>query len=193
MSARLVAPAPRYRRSFLEALREGFRRGSQPVAGAGRIRQLESDFEEYLREITDQGGTIRLPTGQIVPKVPYSVFWLIEDEEFIGEASIRHELNDWLLKEGGHVGYGIRPSRRRQGYGRLILALALEECRKLDIERVLVTCDDGNVASARIIEANGGQLENVITDPAGRGRLRRYWIALQPRSAPQSAAGSPSQ
>jgi predicted acetyltransferase len=114
----------------------------------------------------------------MVSKVPFSVFWLVEGDEFIGEASIRHELTAHLLKEGGHVGYGIRPSRQRQGYGRLILALALEECRRLGIERVLVTCLQDNVASARVIEANGGELENVIDDPAGRGPLRRYWISL---------------
>ena len=88
------------------------------------------------------------------------------------------QLNDYLIKEGGHVGYGIRPARQRQGYGRLILALALDECRSIGLARVLVTCLQDNVASARIIEANGGELENVIADPASRGPLRRYWIAL---------------
>jgi predicted acetyltransferase len=110
--------------------------------------------------------------------VPFSIRWLVEGEEFIGEASIRHELNDWLLREGGHVGYGIRPSRQRQGYGRLILALALAEFRRLCIERVLVTCDDENLASARIIEANGGVLENVVDEAVQCRRLRRYWISL---------------
>jgi predicted acetyltransferase len=177
MTARLVAPALRHRQSFVEALREGFRRGSQPVADEARIREIERDFAGYLREITDPSGTVRLPTGELVPKVPFSVRWLVEDDEFIGEASIRHELNAWLLRAGGHVGYGIRPSRQRRGFGRLILALALDECRRLGIERVLVTCQEDNLASARIIEANRGVLENVTCDPAGHGRLRRYWIA----------------
>jgi predicted acetyltransferase len=113
-----------------------------------------------------------------VPKVPYSLRWLVEGDEFIGEASIRHELNAHLLREGGHVGYGIRPSRQRRGYGRLILALALEECRRLGLERVLVTSLADNLGSVRIIEANGGRLENETIDPSGRRRLRRYWISL---------------
>jgi predicted acetyltransferase len=72
-----------------------------------------------------------------------------------------------------------KASRREgQGQGKLILALALEECRRPGLRRVPVTCLQVNVVSARIIEANGGELENVIADPAGRGRLRRYWIAL---------------
>jgi len=178
ISPRLAAPKARYRRSFLEALREGFRRGNQPATDQARIREIEREFPGYLREITDPSGTIRLPTGETVPKVPFSIRWLVEGEEFIGEASIRHELNDRLLREGGHVGYGIRPSRQRRGYGRLILALALEECRCLCIERVLVTCDDGNLASARIIEANGGVLENVLDEAVQCRRLRRYWISL---------------
>jgi predicted acetyltransferase len=165
-------------RSYVAALREGFRRGAPEPLSERRLRQIEADFAGYVLAITDQRGSIRLPTGQIVPKVPFSVHWLVEDDEFIGEAQIRHRLNEYLIREGGHVGYGIRPSRRRQGYGRLILALALEACRRLDIRRVLVTCLEDNVASARIIEANGGALENVIADPAGRGPLRRYWIAL---------------
>jgi predicted acetyltransferase len=179
MTAELVAPGFRHRQSFLEALREGFRRGNQPAADEARIREIERDFEGYLREITEQSGTITLPSGEKVRKVPFSIRWLVEGKEFIGEASIRHELNDWLLREGGHVGYGIRPSRQRRGYGRLILALALAECRRLGIARVLVTCDDENVASARIIEANGGVLENVLDEAIQCRRLRRYWISLQ--------------
>ena len=176
--AELVAPSPRHARSYVAALREGFRRGAQERVSERRIRQIEADFAGYVEAITDQTGRVRLPTGQILPKVPFSVFWLVEGDEFIGETHVRHRLNDYLIREGGHVGYGIRPARQRQGYGKLILALALDECRGLGLRRVLITCLQDNVASARIIEANGGALENVIADPAGRGPLRRYWIAL---------------
>jgi predicted acetyltransferase len=178
MAARLVRPSVRHARSHVAALREGFRRGAQEVVSERRIRQIEEDFAAYIAAITDQTGRVKLPGGEIVPKVPFSVFWLIEGDAFIGEANVRHDLNAYLIKEGGHVGYGIRPSCQRQGYGKLILALALEECRRLGLARVLVTCLEDNLASARIIEANGGTLENVIEDPGGRGPLRRYWIAL---------------
>jgi predicted acetyltransferase len=178
MTAQLVRPSLRHARSYVSALREGFRRGAQETISERRIRQIEGDFAAYLAAITERTGRVRLPTGEIVPKVPFSVFWLVEGDAFIGEANVRHRLNAYLLKEGGHVGYGIRPYCQRQGYGKLILALALEECRRLGLERVLLTCLQDNVASARIIEANGGELENVIDDPAGRGPLRRYWISL---------------
>ena len=176
--ADLARPSMRHARSHVAALREGFRRGVQEVVSEQRIREVESNFKAYLALITRQAGNIRLPTGEIVPKVPFSLFWLCERDEFIGEISIRHELNAWLLREGGHIGYGIRPSRQRRGYGKRMLALALAECPRLGIERALVTCLEDNHASARIIEANGGRLENVIADPGGRGRLRRYWIEI---------------
>lgn len=176
--AELHPPALHHAPSHLAALEEGFRRGMMAARTEAEIRGIEADFGAYIRRITDQSGTIRLPTGETVPKVPFSLLWLVEGDEFIGEVSIRHRLNAWLLVEGGHVGYGIRPSRQGRGYGKLILALALEECRRLGIERLLVTCQDDNLASARIIEANGGVLENVIDAPADRGRLRRYWITL---------------
>jgi predicted acetyltransferase len=176
--ATLVPPATRHARSYVAALREGFRRGEQDIVAEARIRQIEADFAGYLAAITDQNGHITLATGERVRKVPFSLHWLTEGETFIGEASIRHQLNAHLLQEGGHIGYGIRPARRGQGYGKRILALALVECRRLGIERVLVTCLDANIASARIIEANGGCLENVIAAPSGHGPLRRYWIEL---------------
>jgi predicted acetyltransferase len=176
--AQLVAPSLRHARSYLTALREGFRRGAQDRVSERRINQIEADFAAYIEVITHQAGSVRLPTGQVVPKVPFSVFWLVDGDEFIGETHVRHQLNDYLIKEGGHVGYGIRPARQRRGYGKLILALALDECRRIGLRRVLLTCLQDNLASARIIEANGGALENVIADPAGRGPLRRYWIAL---------------
>jgi predicted acetyltransferase len=176
--ARLVPPAPCHAPSYLEALREGFRRGEQDTVTERRVRQIEADFAGYLAVITDQTRNIRLPTGEIVPKVPFSLHWLTDGDVFIGEASLRHQLNAHLMREGGHIGYGIRPSYRGRGYGRRILALALAECRTLGLERVLVTCLESNAASARIIEVNGGVLENVIVDPAGRGRVCRYWIEV---------------
>jgi predicted acetyltransferase len=177
--ARLVAPEARCAVSYIAALREGFRRGIQSAAPAAQIRAIEADFAGHVARITAQAGTITLPSGEVVPKVPFTLLWLVEGDEFIGEVSIRHRLNAWLLQEGGNIGYGIRPSRQRRGYGRLILALALEECRRIGLERVLVAALAANRGSLRIIEANGGRLENEIDAPSGDGLLRRYWITLR--------------
>ena len=98
--------------------------------------------------------------------------WVAVDGRLVGFLSVRHELNDYLLELGGHIGYAIRPLERGQGYATAATALALEECRRLGIDRVLITCDDTNVASATVIERNGGVLEDL------RGGKRRYWVDL---------------
>ena len=110
-------------------------------------------------------------------KVPDSVFFLLDKERniLLGAVNIRHYLNDHLLKYGGHIGDGIRPSERGKGYATEMIRLALTECRKLGIGKVLMVCDKCNVASARTIVKNGGVLENEITDDNGE-IVQRYWI-----------------
>jgi predicted acetyltransferase len=100
--------------------------------------------------------------------------WITDGDELVGFLRFTFTLNANLLELGGHVGYSIRPSRRRQGHASRALGLALERARGRGIDRILVTCDDTNVASARTIESQGGQLEDV------RNGKRRYWIDLQP-------------
>ena len=94
------------------------------------------------------------------------------------------------MTDGGHIGYSIRPSYRRRGYGHRILQLALEKCGDLGMERVLVTCDEDNAASRRIIEANGFvfesgmMMDDVVARAAGRAaakvRKLRLWFELPP-------------
>ncbi|HBP25488.1 MAG TPA: GNAT family N-acetyltransferase [Acholeplasmatales bacterium] len=90
---------------------------------------------------------------------------------------IRHRLNDYLFRLGGNIGYSVRKSERRKGYAKAMLGLALEKCRKLGLERVLVTCYKDNLASAKTILANGGVLENEIVESTGI--TQRYWITLK--------------
>jgi len=106
----------------------------------------------------------------------------MRSEEFdasriVGRAAIRHELNDFLLRVGGHIGYAVVPEFRRRGYATTILRRSLEIARqRLGISPVLVTCDDDNVGSIRTIEKNGGVLENIVTGPDLEKPKRRYWI-----------------
>lgn len=186
MAASLVLASPRYRAGYVEALREGFRRGDNPEKTDEEIDRIDADFKGFVAELTDQTGYVktpsgdflRTPTGEKIAKVPYDVCWLVDGDIFIGEAGVRYELNPLLLQIGGHAGYGIRPKFQRRGYGKLILKLALEKLRERGVERALVTCYDHNIGSAKIIEANGGVLENLIDDPRGGGQSRRYWIDL---------------
>ena len=106
----------------------------------------------------------------VEPQVPSDHWWIVEGDDIVGFVAVRHRLNDYLLERGGHIGYSVRPSRRRQGHASRALALALERARELGIDRALVTCSDDNAASARTIEKNGGVLEDVVDG------VRRYWI-----------------
>lgn len=100
-------------------------------------------------------------------------YWIGEGAAVIGFLMIRHELgNEFLRTLGGHIGYSVRPSYRRQGHASRALGLALDRCREIGLHRVLVTCDVPNVASARTIESQGGVFESVLGDK------KRYWIEL---------------
>lgn len=108
-------------------------------------------------------------------RVPSTYFWIAagdgrEGDELVGFLHLRHALNDFLLEEGGHIGYSIKPSARRKGHASAALGLAVRAAAGLGISRVLVTCDTDNDASRRTIEANGGVLED-----ERKGKLR-YWI-----------------
>ena len=102
--------------------------------------------------------------------VPCHFLWITEGDEVIGFLALRSRLNDWLLTNGGNIGYSVVPSRRRQGHATRALALAVRRAGELGLDRVLVTCDEGNLGSVRTIESNCGLQEDV------RNRTRRYWI-----------------
>jgi predicted acetyltransferase len=106
-------------------------------------------------------------------------YWIVEGEEFLGYLAVRHRLNDFLLELGGHIGYSVRPSRRREGHATRALVLALHEARRLGIERALVTCDDDNLPSRLTIEHAGGVFEDQ------RGDKLRYWFDLAGRTSVQ--------
>ncbi len=98
------------------------------------------------------------------------------DGDVVGRTSIRFEMNEFLSTLGGHIGYAVRPKFRRQGYATEILRQSLEIARARGIDPVLVTCDDDNLASAKVIEANGGKLENIIPgELPDMPMKRRYW------------------
>jgi predicted acetyltransferase len=128
-------------------------------------------FEEFVEAVILDAQEDR---PRIARFVPCTTLWWVEGDDYLGRLAIRHRLNDFLLDVGGHIGYDVRPSARRQGHATAMLLGALPWARGLGIERALVTCDDDNVASIRVIEAAGGELEDV------RGVKRRYWVPTSP-------------
>lgn len=135
------------------------------------VNNPHDDFEYYLNHLD-----FKKPEGNFVPT---STFFLIDvnTKRLLGAANIRHYLNEGLLLTGGHIGDGIRPSERRKGYGTEIIRLALIECKKLGISKVLMCCNKNNIGSRKCIIKNGGVLENEVKD--GDEICQRYWIDLQ--------------
>jgi predicted acetyltransferase len=132
-------------------------------------------FSDYLRDLAKQAQGIDLPPGII----PMTTYWLVAPDRIIlGISVLRHELTPALEHHGGHIGYLIRPSQRRQGYGTLILALTLEKARDRGIQRVRITCDADNIGSVRIIENNGGVLSGQVTSERSGKIISQYWVAL---------------
>ena len=136
-----------------------------------------TDFDAFLSKLGGCARGVGVPDGFVA----HSTFWLVRGRtEVVGVSNIRHSLTPALLREGGSIGYGIRPTARRQGLGTAILRLSLLRAAELGLSRVLVTCGKQNVASSGAILRNGGVLE---TEEylADKGEVfQRYWITQQP-------------
>ena len=135
------------------------------------------NFDEYIHHLIDIGEHYNEYNSKYVPA---STFFAYDEDRdvMVGAANIRHYLNDKLLVGGGHIGDGVRPSERRKGYGTIIVKLALEECKKLGIDRVMMACDKSNDASRKTIVNNGGVYDCDITEDDGN-IIERYWIDLK--------------
>lgn len=173
--ADLIAPTARLHESWLRSRDEWGRGVHQDGAGLRPEDDVDSPdgFAAWVRRLLSQSDpAVPLPAGL----VPCTYWWIVADDEVCGAIALRHELNDFLLRAGGHIGYGIRPSARRRGLASFALAGVLPYAAKLGLTRVLVTCAVDNEGSRRVIERNGGELEDIRDTEIGR--LRRYWIAL---------------
>lgn len=168
--ATLNKPSLEYKESYLEAVLEFQSEGRYTDL---QVDALEKNFQSYITKLEQESAGEQLAPG----RVPQTVYWLIDEGQYIGRLSIRHELNEYLLQVGGHIGYDIRPSMRGCGYGTKQLELGLEKARQLGLEKVLLTCDNTNIASRKIIESQGGILENEVEVEGGVPKLR-FWIHL---------------
>jgi predicted acetyltransferase len=170
---KLILPTTRLRDSWLQAREEWGRGVHQEGAGLHASDDVDTvdGFAAWVSRL-HRAGSVRLGDG----RVPATYWWVSESDTYLGAITLRHALNDFLLRAAGNIGYGIRPSARRRGLATWALAAVLPEARALGLDRVLVTCEHTNIASARTIEHCGGELEDVRDTELGR--IRRYWIAL---------------
>ncbi|MFC4138714.1 MULTISPECIES: GNAT family N-acetyltransferase [unclassified Microbacterium] len=153
--------------------------GGAHIDGAGLSDGMTPDrtaAESFvaMAELYGRRGA-ELPDGH----VPCDYYWITDGDEVVGFIAFRRELNDFLRRVGGHIGYSVRPSRRREGIVKTALAMVLEKARADGYDRVMITCDDDNPGSFRTIEGAGGVLQDVIdASENGHPLLRRYWVAL---------------
>lgn len=141
----LVFPTLGMEREALDYRQEHIDCGERWIHGSGGLIRAES----YAAWIEKINADLTCDDGEHVSATTY---FAMDGGRIVGTIQVRHSLNDYLLRFGGHIGYGVRPSERRKGYAAQMLSLALEKCRELGIGRVLVTCHDENIGSARTIE-----------------------------------------
>lgn len=169
----LVRPDLSFEHAFITAIND-FRSNNETDIEA-LFDYCGQNFHKYIymTQMLEAGKSI-LP-GQ----VPYSTFWLInEDKQLIGFSNIRHYLTPASSIEGGHIGYSIRPSERKKGFGKLQLKLILKKCLQIGIKEVMITCDFDNIASAKIIEANHGIRVGEAISPRSKKLVFQYLIKI---------------
>ena len=157
-------------------VKEEFLSCGQKMAGVGGLDKLET-YEQWLAKI--EADRTKETCGE--GRVPATMFLSrrIDDDKLIGFVQIRHDLNEHLLKYGGHIGDCVRPSEQGKGYATEQIGLALDLCKKKGIDNVLITCKKENVASAKTILKNGGRLENEIPNEyEDNVMMQRYWIEM---------------
>lgn len=173
----LALPATVVQRSFLAAMAEfqaeGRGTGADDTMIGHELRAYASRWEDPAA-FAEYVGWLRAQALPDSPRpagyVPATTLWWVDGEEYLGRIAIRHRLTPGLREHGGHIGYDVRPSARRRGHATAMLAAALPVASRLGIDPALITCDVGNVASRRVIEANGGALED------SRGGKLRFWV-----------------
>ena len=164
----LIEPTEEWKMEFLAMAKE------YQAAGSDRYKSALENFPVYLEQVLNYARGIKLNAD----RVPGNEFWLVNDGKVIANSRLRHRVNPALEHEGGHIGYDVRPSERQKGYGTLILKLTLEKAKDLSLDKVLLTCDTDNIASAKIIEKNGGKLAGqAISNRTGK-QISRYWIEI---------------
>ena len=168
----LVNPSMQHKEAYNEMLLDFEKAGYRinPTA----IRPKGMDYINWLRNLETYKSSETCPS-QFSPSETY--FLVNNYNKIFGAITIRHYLDEELLKFGGHIGYGISPSERRKGYAKVMLRLALKNCINLGMKQVLITCNKGNIASAKTIISNGGVFENELIEDNGN-IVQRYWVEL---------------
>ncbi len=175
---KLIEPSNEYIES-IRAFRAELLNCGSSMDGTGSLRRTE-DPAEWIKNSAEWKFPENIPEG----RVPATQFMYVnEDGKVVGMLQIRHYFNEELKKYGGHVGYCILPSERRKGYAKAMLKAALPECRKIGLDRIMISCYPENEGSRKTILANGGIYDSTVYWEEREVYLERYWIDLFPETA----------
>ena len=168
----LVKPDLSYTDEIIKYKEESLKE-SPLINGSAGLDRLSS-IEDWLEELKKRSCEDTVPEGL----VPSSTYLAVREKDnyIVGMIDIRHYLNEYLTEAGGHIGYGVRKTERNKGYAKQMLKLALEKCKELKIKRVLITCDEDNIASEKVILSANAKLED-IRNVDGENK-KRFWIDL---------------
>ena len=169
-------PSMKRKNEIIEYLDE-FVKYKSNINGSGSLDKIYDgySFEEALDRCLNMENE---EYAKSIDRCPGKTFLLIRenDNKIVGTINLRWNLNEALLRHGGHIGYGIRPTERRKGYNKLNLYMVLKEAQKMGIERVMLTCDIDNLGSDKTIKALGGIFERNEIDDSNNKTLNVYWI-----------------
>jgi len=165
---RLIKPAPELEKEYGRFAADWSKNGEKIVPFAAGY-DAGTTYAQWIED------TRRAETAAPEGEVPSHTFLMVEKKKIVGAVNVRHTLNKQLLLYGGHITFGVRPSCRGQGISKELLRLALEFARRQGMNRLLVTCDSGNIAACRTILSCGGVLENEVEHNGFT--IRRYWFS----------------
>ena len=168
----LVKPDLSYADEIIKYKEESL--AESPIINGSAGLDRFSSIEDWLQELKKRSCEDTVPEGL----VPSSTYLGVREKDnyIVGMIDIRHYLNEYLTEAGGHIGYGVRKTERNKGYAKQMLKLALEKCKELKIKKVLITCDEDNIASEKVILSANAKLED-IRNVDGENK-KRFWIDL---------------
>ena len=169
----LVKPDLSYADEIIKYKEESL--AESPIINGSAGLDRFSSIEDWLEELKKRSSEDTVPKGL----VPSSTYLAVREKDnyIVGMIDIRHYLNEYLTQVGGNIGYGVRKTERNKGYAKQMLKLALEKCKELKIKKVLITCDEDNIASEKVILSANAKLED-IRNVDGENK-KRFWIDLQ--------------